>query len=156
TQLRTGLDQGVTVARGAAGQIENAFAAVGRGSSGRLFAGLTDQAAGLVDQFGRPLATAASPASDAGSKAGEGGENAGRAAQRGGHGFELSTQQLARFAAIGFQQVIPAADGQRVAIESGFIAVSRLAGGYGSIAVVGAGLAAILGGTLYNAWVGQA
>src|SRR5690242_14173328 len=102
---RAALDQSVALAGSAATRIVNSVATAGRGA-GAAFAS-------LVDQFGRPLQNA----KDAGAALEEAGEKAtaaGGKAREAGHGFELSGQQLARFAAIGVQEVIPALDGSRV------------------------------------------
>lgn len=76
---------------------------------------------------------------------------AGRAASGAGEKFELSTRVIARFSAIATQQLVPALDGSRQAIEGAVAGISHLAGGYGTLAVAGAGIAVVLAGVVYNA-----
>jgi hypothetical protein len=77
--------------------------------------------------------------------------DAGHAADTVGEKFELSTRVIARFSAIATQQLVPSLDGSRQAIEGAVAGISHLAGGYGTLAVVGAGAAVVLGGIVVRA-----
>jgi len=63
----------------------------------------------------------------------------------------LSGRSLSRFAAIAGEQVFPALQGMRQVMEGVFQTVIRLGSGLGTIGLVAAGAAAIVGGALYLA-----
>lgn len=140
-QLNSGLNQSVNLFSNATSRIERSVAGIAQRPAFR----------GLLDAFGRPLEEVGTTATVVSAKLDE----VGAAAQRGGHGVGLSAQSLARFSAIALEQVVPAAEGSRIALEGGFQAVGRLAGGYSSLAIVGAGVAAVLAGGLYSSLIGS-
>jgi hypothetical protein len=99
----------------------------------------------VLDQFGRPVVAnvtaAAAAIEDTGNRV--------RAAT--GH-FELSGRVLARFAAIGTEQLVPSLQGSRLALENILQPVVRVGSGLGTLALTGVGAAAVLGGALFAAW----
>jgi hypothetical protein len=100
----------------------------------------------VLDQFGRPLAAVASGTAVAGDALVQVGESASRAS---GH-FDLGSRSVARFAAIGIQEFIPSLQGSRLAIEQTLQPIARLGGSFGALALGVTGVAALIGGYLYN------
>lgn len=73
---------------------------------------------------------------------------AGAAVEGLGHGFDLGSRTMDRFAAIGVERLIPALEGSRVGIEGLFQGVYRLSGGYATLILAGVGVAGFLGSYL--------
>jgi hypothetical protein len=92
----------------------------------------------VLDQFGRPMDRVVASVTDAGA-----------ATQVASGHFDLGGRSMARFAAIGVQQLIPSLEGSRVALEGAFQGVSKLTGGYGALVLTGAAAAAAVGGAVF-------
>jgi hypothetical protein len=103
----------------------------------------TGRLGGLVDSFGRPVASSLRAVGDEAAATGQ------RFAGATEH-FNLGGRSLSRFSAIAVQEAIPGLQGSRIAIEQTLMSAGRLAGSWGTLAIVGAGVAAVIGGILYT------